>query len=192
MEERTANCGNVGQRPEVVGDVYLKMVMVVISGGRGDNQWWLVEASRVVVGLRDRLVITSISIDVNLLLIGSHKKQKGKGDMMTAILIGWSKEYAYNMMTAVLIGWSKEYAYLITHQKFWALLKTFRPKHETLMDRNSKSPYNLLLKRHYYPHTLTLFNAASLQSLALHASLRLLQLFSDCKRYFPRLISPGF
>ncbi|KAI3724570.1 hypothetical protein L2E82_36351 [Cichorium intybus] len=37
------------------------------------------------------VVITSISIDVNLLLIGSHKKQKGKGDMMTAFLIGYSK-----------------------------------------------------------------------------------------------------
>ncbi|XP_023751953.1 pyridoxal kinase isoform X2 [Lactuca sativa] len=42
-----------------------------------------------------KVVITSISIDGNLLLIGSH--QKGTGDLMTALLLGWSNKYPDNL-----------------------------------------------------------------------------------------------
>ncbi|KAI3462594.1 hypothetical protein Pfo_019257 [Paulownia fortunei] len=37
-----------------------------------------------------KVVITSKNIDGNLLLIGSHQKEKGTGDLMTALLLGWS------------------------------------------------------------------------------------------------------
>ncbi|EYU44587.1 hypothetical protein MIMGU_mgv11b016125mg, partial [Erythranthe guttata] len=37
-----------------------------------------------------KVVITSINIDGNLLLLGSHQKEKGTGDLMTALLLGWS------------------------------------------------------------------------------------------------------
>nr|XP_025605404.1 pyridoxal kinase isoform X2 [Arachis hypogaea] len=44
-----------------------------------------------------KVVITSINIDGNLLLIGSHEKEKGTGDLMTALLLGWSNKYPDNL-----------------------------------------------------------------------------------------------
>ncbi|RYR04006.1 hypothetical protein Ahy_B06g083506 isoform A [Arachis hypogaea] len=63
-----------------------------------------------------KVVITSINIDGTLLLIGSHEKEKGKppkqfkivipkipayftgtGDLMTALLLGWSNKYPDNL-----------------------------------------------------------------------------------------------
>ncbi|KZV42251.1 pyridoxal kinase [Dorcoceras hygrometricum] len=66
-----------------------------------------------------KVVITSINIDGNLLLIGSHQKEKGHppaqfrilipkipayftgtGDLMTALLLGWSNKYPENLDVA--------------------------------------------------------------------------------------------
>ncbi|KAH9739116.1 Pyridoxal kinase [Citrus sinensis] len=63
-----------------------------------------------------KVVITSINIDGNLFLIGSHQKEKGQspeqfkivipkipayftgtGDLMTALLLGWSNKYRDNL-----------------------------------------------------------------------------------------------
>ncbi|KAL1314081.1 pyridoxal kinase isoform X2 [Arachis ipaensis] len=44
-----------------------------------------------------KVVITSINIDGTLLLIGSHEKEKGTGDLMTALLLGWSNKYPDNL-----------------------------------------------------------------------------------------------
>eukprot|EP00252_Welwitschia_mirabilis_P018825 TRINITY_DN4215_c0_g2_i2.p1 TRINITY_DN4215_c0_g2~~TRINITY_DN4215_c0_g2_i2.p1 ORF type:complete len:353 (+),score=45.81 TRINITY_DN4215_c0_g2_i2:198-1256(+) len=47
-----------------------------------------------------KVVITSIDIDGKLLLIGSHKKNKGTGDLMTALLLGWSNKYPEQLWKA--------------------------------------------------------------------------------------------
>ncbi|PON77434.1 Pyridoxal phosphate (active vitamin B6) biosynthesis, pyridoxal kinase [Parasponia andersonii] len=69
--------------------------------------------------MESRVVITSINIDGNLLLIGSHQKEKGQlpeqfkimipkipayftgtGDLTTALLLGWSNKYPDNLEKA--------------------------------------------------------------------------------------------
>nr|KAJ0210774.1 hypothetical protein LSAT_V11C400217530 [Lactuca sativa] len=78
-----------------------------------------------------KVVITSISIDGNLLLIGSHQKQKdqsplqfkivipkipayftGTGDLMTALLLGWSNKYPENLDKAAELAVSSLQAVL--------------------------------------------------------------------------------
>lgn len=78
-----------------------------------------------------KVVITSISIDGNLLLIGSHQKQKdqspvqfkivipkipayftGTGDLMTALLLGWSNKYPDNLDKAAELAVSSLQAVL--------------------------------------------------------------------------------
>nr|XP_019704414.1 pyridoxal kinase isoform X2 [Elaeis guineensis] len=44
-----------------------------------------------------KVVITSLHIEDNLLLIGSHQRVKGTGDLMTALLLGWSNKYPDNL-----------------------------------------------------------------------------------------------
>ncbi|KAH7529157.1 hypothetical protein FEM48_Zijuj05G0154700 [Ziziphus jujuba var. spinosa] len=82
-----------------------------------------------------KVVITSISIDGNLLLIGSHQKEKmndkgqlpeqfkikipkipayftGTGDLMTALLLGWSNKYPDNLGKAAELAVSSLQALL--------------------------------------------------------------------------------
>ncbi|RRT55633.1 hypothetical protein BHE74_00034534, partial [Ensete ventricosum] len=76
----------------------------------------------LLTGLRllcNLVVITSLNIEGNLLLIGSHQKLKGQpphqfkiiipkipayftgtGDLMTALLLGWSNKYPDNLEKA--------------------------------------------------------------------------------------------
>ncbi|XP_031259461.1 pyridoxal kinase [Pistacia vera] len=59
-----------------------------------------------------KVVITSINIDGNLLLIGSHQKEKGQSSEQFKILI--PKIAAYftgtgDLVTALLLGWSNKY-----------------------------------------------------------------------------------
>lgn len=59
-----------------------------------------------------KVVITSISIDGNLLLIGSHQKQKGQSPMQFKIVIPKIPAYftgTGDLMTALLLGWSNKY-----------------------------------------------------------------------------------
>ncbi|KAG5535371.1 hypothetical protein RHGRI_023210 [Rhododendron griersonianum] len=77
------------------------------------------------------VVITSINIDGNLLLIGSHQKEMGKspdqfriaipkipayftgtGDLMTALLLGWSNKYPDNLDKAAELAVSSLQALL--------------------------------------------------------------------------------
>ncbi|KAK4564936.1 hypothetical protein RGQ29_006828 [Quercus rubra] len=44
-----------------------------------------------------KVVIASIVIDGGLHLIGSHQKEKGTGDLMTSLLLGWSNKYPDNL-----------------------------------------------------------------------------------------------
>ncbi|KAL6520124.1 hypothetical protein OROHE_017267 [Orobanche hederae] len=66
-----------------------------------------------------KVVITSINIDGNLLLIGSHLKEKawsitlGTGDLMTALLLGWSNKYPENLDKAAELSVSSLQALLI-------------------------------------------------------------------------------
>ncbi|CAK9150642.1 unnamed protein product [Ilex paraguariensis] len=79
-----------------------------------------------------KVVITSINIDGNLLLIGSHQKEKGQspvqfkilihkipayftgtGDLMTALLLGWSNKYADNLEKAAELAVSSLQALLL-------------------------------------------------------------------------------
>ncbi|KAL6529935.1 hypothetical protein OROMI_028580 [Orobanche minor] len=79
-----------------------------------------------------QVVITSINIDGNLLLIGSHLKEKGQtpwqfrisipkipayftgtGDLMTALLLGWSNKYPENLDKAAELSVSSLQALLI-------------------------------------------------------------------------------
>lgn len=78
-----------------------------------------------------KVVITSINIDGNLLLIGSHEKEKGKaaeqfkimipkipayftgtGDLTTALLLGWSNKYPDNLNKAAELAVSSLQALL--------------------------------------------------------------------------------
>ncbi|KAJ8424302.1 hypothetical protein Cgig2_003284 [Carnegiea gigantea] len=78
-----------------------------------------------------KVVITSINIDGNLLLIGSNKQQKdqaaeqfkiiipkipayftGTGDLMTALLLGWSNKYPDNLAKAAELAVSSLQAVL--------------------------------------------------------------------------------
>ncbi|KAK4277966.1 hypothetical protein QN277_015879 [Acacia crassicarpa] len=78
-----------------------------------------------------KVVITSISIDGNLFLIGSHQKEKGQppkqfkiviprlpayftgtGDLMTALLLGWSNKYPDNLEKAAELAVSSLQAVL--------------------------------------------------------------------------------
>ncbi|KAJ8761323.1 hypothetical protein K2173_001379 [Erythroxylum novogranatense] len=78
-----------------------------------------------------KVVITSINIDGNLLLIGSHQKEKehspeqfkivipkipayftGTGDLMTALLLGWSNKYPDNLDKAAELAVSSLQALL--------------------------------------------------------------------------------
>ncbi|KAK7285231.1 hypothetical protein RJT34_19995 [Clitoria ternatea] len=78
-----------------------------------------------------KVVITSIIIDGNLLLIGSHQKEKGlspkqfkivipkkpayftgTGDLMTALLLGWSNKYPDNLEVAAELAVSSVQAVL--------------------------------------------------------------------------------
>ncbi|PSS01774.1 Pyridoxal kinase, N-terminally processed like [Actinidia chinensis var. chinensis] len=76
-----------------------------------------------------KVVITSINIDGNLLLIGSHKKDMspeqfkilipkipayftGTGDLMTALLLGWSNKYPVNLDKAAELAVSSLQALL--------------------------------------------------------------------------------
>ncbi|CAA2961615.1 pyridoxal kinase [Olea europaea var. sylvestris] len=77
-----------------------------------------------------KVVITSINIDGNLLLIGSHQKEKGQsqqfkiliskipayftgtGDLMTALLLGWSNKYPENLDKAAELSVSSVQALL--------------------------------------------------------------------------------
>ncbi|XP_021618852.1 pyridoxal kinase isoform X2 [Manihot esculenta] len=78
-----------------------------------------------------KVVITSINIDSNLLLIGSHQKEKdqppeqfkivipkipayftGTGDLMTALLLGWSNKYPDNLDKAAELAVSSLQALL--------------------------------------------------------------------------------
>ncbi|GER48082.1 pyridoxal kinase [Striga asiatica] len=79
-----------------------------------------------------KVVITSINIDGNLLLIGSHRKDKGQppaqfrisipkipayftgtGDLMTALLLGWSNKYPNNLGKAAELSVSSLQALLV-------------------------------------------------------------------------------
>ncbi|KAM7516359.1 hypothetical protein LguiA_005942 [Lonicera macranthoides] len=79
-----------------------------------------------------KVVITSINIDGNLLLIGSHQKEKGQtpaqfkimirkipayftgtGDLMTALLLGWSNKYPDNLDKAAELAVSSLQALLV-------------------------------------------------------------------------------
>ncbi|KAI8018913.1 Pyridoxal kinase [Camellia lanceoleosa] len=79
-----------------------------------------------------KVVITSISIDGNLRLIGSHQKEKGQspeqfkimipkipayftgtGDLMTALLLGWSNKYPNNLDKAAELAVSSVQALLL-------------------------------------------------------------------------------
>lgn len=79
-----------------------------------------------------KIVITSINIDGNLLLIGSHQKEKGQspaqfkivirkipayftgtGDLMTALLLGWSNKYPDNLDKAAELAVSSLQALLM-------------------------------------------------------------------------------
>ncbi|KAK4393568.1 Pyridoxal kinase [Sesamum angolense] len=79
-----------------------------------------------------KVVITSINIDGNLLLIGSHQKEKGQppaqfrisipkipayftgtGDLMTALLLGWSNKYPDNLDKAAELSVSSLQALLV-------------------------------------------------------------------------------
>ncbi|KAH9675552.1 Pyridoxal kinase [Citrus sinensis] len=59
-----------------------------------------------------KVVITSINIDGNLFLIGSHQKEKGTGDLMTALLLGWSNKYRDNLDIAAELAVSSLQALL--------------------------------------------------------------------------------
>ncbi|MED6199266.1 hypothetical protein PIB30_074301 [Stylosanthes scabra] len=78
-----------------------------------------------------KVVITSINIDGNLLLLGSHEKEKGKppkqfkilipkipayftgtGDLMTSLLLGWSNKYPENLEIAAELAVSSLQALL--------------------------------------------------------------------------------
>ncbi|KAL4582447.1 hypothetical protein LXL04_006996 [Taraxacum kok-saghyz] len=78
-----------------------------------------------------KVVITSISLNGNLLLIGSHQKEKGQspvqfkivipkipayftgtGDLMTALLLGWSNKYPDNLDKAAELAVSSLQAVL--------------------------------------------------------------------------------
>ncbi|KAI5684353.1 hypothetical protein M9H77_05581 [Catharanthus roseus] len=78
-----------------------------------------------------KVVITSINMDGNLLLIGSHQKEKGQppaqfkiaipripayftgtGDLMTALLLGWSNKYPDNLDKAAELAVSSVQALL--------------------------------------------------------------------------------
>ncbi|WVZ05107.1 hypothetical protein V8G54_018453 [Vigna mungo] len=59
-----------------------------------------------------KVIITSINIDGNLLLIGSHQKEKGTGDLMTALLLGWSNKYRDNLEIAAELAVSSLQALL--------------------------------------------------------------------------------
>ncbi|KAL2551717.1 Pyridoxal kinase [Forsythia ovata] len=77
-----------------------------------------------------KVVITSINIDGNLLLIGSHQKEKGQslqfkilipkipayftgtGDLTTALLLGWSNKYPENLDKAAELSVSSLQALL--------------------------------------------------------------------------------
>ncbi|XP_047153412.1 pyridoxal kinase-like isoform X1 [Vigna umbellata] len=78
-----------------------------------------------------KVIITSINIDGNLLLIGSHQKEKGEpprqfkivipkipayftgtGDLMTALLLGWSNKYRDNLEIAAELAVSSLQALL--------------------------------------------------------------------------------
>ncbi|KAH9675549.1 Pyridoxal kinase [Citrus sinensis] len=78
-----------------------------------------------------KVVITSINIDGNLFLIGSHQKEKGQspeqfkivipkipayftgtGDLMTALLLGWSNKYRDNLDIAAELAVSSLQALL--------------------------------------------------------------------------------
>uniref|UniRef100_A0A7N0V4K5 pyridoxal kinase n=1 Tax=Kalanchoe fedtschenkoi TaxID=63787 RepID=A0A7N0V4K5_KALFE len=59
-----------------------------------------------------KVVITSISINGNLFLIGSHKKNKGQSPQQFKIIIPKIPAYftgTGDMMTALLLGWSNKY-----------------------------------------------------------------------------------
>ncbi|KAH6754938.1 pfkB-like carbohydrate kinase family protein [Perilla frutescens var. hirtella] len=79
-----------------------------------------------------KVVITSINIDGDLLLIGSHQKEKGQtpvqfrisipkipayftgtGDLMTALLLGWSNKYPDNLGKAAELSVSSLQALLV-------------------------------------------------------------------------------
>lgn len=78
-----------------------------------------------------KVILTSININGNLLLIGSHQKDKdnspeqfkivipkipayftGTGDLMTALLLGWSNKYPNNLDTAAELAVSSLQALL--------------------------------------------------------------------------------
>ncbi|XP_044505394.1 pyridoxal kinase isoform X2 [Mangifera indica] len=59
-----------------------------------------------------KVVITSINVDGNLLLIGSHQKEKGQSPEQFKILIPKIPAYftgTGDLMTALLLGWSNKY-----------------------------------------------------------------------------------
>ncbi|KAG6394336.1 hypothetical protein SASPL_144920 [Salvia splendens] len=79
-----------------------------------------------------KVVITSINVDGELLLIGSHQKEKGQppeqfripipkipayftgtGDLMTALLLGWSNKYPDNLGKAAELSVSSVQALLV-------------------------------------------------------------------------------
>ncbi|XP_072089624.1 pyridoxal kinase-like isoform X1 [Arachis hypogaea] len=60
-----------------------------------------------------KVVITSINIDGNLLLVGTHEKEKGTGDLMTALLLGWSNKYPDKLEIAAELAVSSLQALLL-------------------------------------------------------------------------------
>ncbi|XP_058087323.1 pyridoxal kinase isoform X2 [Magnolia sinica] len=44
-----------------------------------------------------KVVITSVHVEDSFVLIGSHQKVNGTGDLMTALLLGWSNKYPDNL-----------------------------------------------------------------------------------------------
>ncbi|KAH8950620.1 hypothetical protein BDL97_10G095100 [Sphagnum fallax] len=60
-----------------------------------------------------KVVITSLDIDDKIMIIGSHVQSKGTGDLMTALLLGWSYKYPDNLEKAAELAVSSVQAVLI-------------------------------------------------------------------------------
>lgn len=79
-----------------------------------------------------KVVVTSMNVDGNFILIGSHQKEKGQspaqfkilipkipayftgtGDLMTALLLGWSNKYPDNLEKAAELAVSSLQALLV-------------------------------------------------------------------------------
>ncbi|XP_024031889.1 pyridoxal kinase isoform X3 [Morus notabilis] len=104
----------------------------LLTGNRIDSESKGREACNILHAAGpSKVVITSINIDGSLLLIGSHDKEKGKpseqfkimipripayftgtGDLMTALLLGWTNKYPDNLEKAAELAVSSLQALL--------------------------------------------------------------------------------